>query len=598
MTVLNSQRTANRMTVSRAKHCKSAALKGQADAQTPEAFAEKPQNGLAGLKHWRHDMLAGFIVSLISMPFSLGIAVASGAPPITGITSAIIAGFVLPFLGGSYVTIGGPAAGLAPVLLAGMVTLGHGDLAKGYPLLLTAIFFAGMVQVLLYAFKLARFAAIFPASVIEGMLCAIGLLIIAKQVPTLLGVKFVAHDFWPILQEIPARLPEMNPKAFGLGAFSLVLIFVLGAFETRWLKIVPPLVIVVFVGSILGQIIGLDAKYLINIPEHPFNSIVWPQFNGVFSDRTLWWSCFTIVLTLTMIDGVESLATIAAIDKIDPFKRKSNPNRTLLAMGISNIVSSCIGGLTIIPGGVKSTANILGGGRTQWANFYNSCFLLVMLLFFRHIINMFPYPVLAAVLVFIGYKLCRPSVWFQVFDVGAEQLLVFTLTALAIVTTDLLVGVAVGIVVKMVLCAWFVASVEARLLRDGSFLGTVRMLFRNPIVHRELAGNEYHLTADRPLVCFNALSFNRELSNIPPGATKVVLHVGNGVTLVDHTTCENLMNAVDEINLGGKFGIEIDGWPRLQRRSFYRTALHTLDIEHAQMVEHVPSNWIAMSEAA
>jgi hypothetical protein len=124
------------------------------------------------------------------------------------------------------------------------------------------------------------------------------------------------------------------------------------------------------------------------------------------------------------------------------------------------------------------------------------------------------------------------------------------------------------------------------------------MLLSNPIVHRELAGNEYHLTADRPLVCFNALSFNRELSNIPPEATKVVLHVGNGVTLVDHTTCENLMNTIEETNLGGRIHLEIDGWTRLQRRSFHHTALHTLDIEHAQIVENVPSRWIALKEAA
>src|SRR5882724_8220241 len=142
---------------------------------------EKPQNGIAGLKHWRHDILAGMVVSLISLPFSLGIAVASGAPPITGITSAIIAGFVLPFLGGSYVTISGPAAGLAPVLLAGMLTLGHGSLDEGYPRLLVAICLAGVVQVFLSWIKAARFAAVFPAAVVEGMLAAIGLLIIAKQ---------------------------------------------------------------------------------------------------------------------------------------------------------------------------------------------------------------------------------------------------------------------------------------------------------------------------------------------------------------------------------------------------------------------------------
>src|SRR3954447_19410008 len=154
---------------------------------------EQPRNGLAGLKHWRHDMLAGLLVSLISVPFSLGIAVASGAPPICGLISAIIAGLVLPFLGGSFVTVSGPAAGLAPVLLASMILLGRGDLAVGYPLLLGAICLTGLVQVVLAKFRMARFSAVFPASVVEGMLASIGLLIIAKQLPLIFGHKFAAH---------------------------------------------------------------------------------------------------------------------------------------------------------------------------------------------------------------------------------------------------------------------------------------------------------------------------------------------------------------------------------------------------------------------
>jgi carbonic anhydrase len=157
---------------------------------------EKPQNGIAGLKHWRHDLVAGLVVSMVSVPFSLGIAVASGAPPICGLISAIIAGLILPFLGGSYVTISGPAAGLAPALFAAMMLLGRGNQEVGYPLLLGAICLTGLVQVVLARFKLARFAAVFPAAVVEGMLAAIGLLIIAKQLPLILGTKFQEHDFW------------------------------------------------------------------------------------------------------------------------------------------------------------------------------------------------------------------------------------------------------------------------------------------------------------------------------------------------------------------------------------------------------------------
>src|SRR4051794_25179305 len=226
--------------------------------------AEKPQNGLAGLKHWRHDLLAGLVVSMVSVPFSLGIAVASGAPPICGLISAIIAGLVLPFLGGSYVTISGPAAGLAPALLAGMLLLGKNDLAVGYPLLLVAILLTGLVQVVLAYFKAARFSAIFPSSVVEGMLASIGLLIIAKQLPLMLGHSFHAHEFWGIVAETPEELMKMETKVFLLGITSLVLIFVLASLKTRWLKVLPPQVFAAIFGLIAGSFMGLDPQYLIH----------------------------------------------------------------------------------------------------------------------------------------------------------------------------------------------------------------------------------------------------------------------------------------------------------------------------------------------
>ena len=338
---------------------------------------EKPQNGVAGLKHWRYDLMAGLQVAMMGIPLSLGIAIASGAPPVCGLISAIIAGFVFPFLGGAYITISGPAAGLAPALLAGTLALGHGDLEAGYPLLLVAISIVGVVQVILSIFNAGRFALFFPISVVEGMLMAIGMLIIIKQVPAFLGY------ITPPIKSIPKAIIS-DPRT-GHGDESVDLrhwsreplppLFyyrgILSRIQATWAKLVPVPLIVIAMAGLIAWILGLEEKYLIHVPLDVFeHGIVFPILQKPLREQTYGESLLLIIITLTLIDGTESLATIQAIDKIDPFKRKSNPNVTLRAMGVSNTLSSLAGGLTIIPGGLKSTTNMLAGGRTLWANFY------------------------------------------------------------------------------------------------------------------------------------------------------------------------------------------------------------------------------------
>jgi carbonic anhydrase len=580
---------------------------------------DKPQNGIAGLKHWKHDIAAGLVVSLISLPFSLGIAVASGAPPITGITSAIIAGFVLPFLGGSYVTVSGPAAGLAPILLASMMALGRGNLENGYPLLLVAICFAGCMQLILAKAKMARFSAIFPTAVVEGMLCSIGLLIIVKQFPALMGVKFHAHEFYEYLLETPTHIAEAQPIVFIIGVLSLALMFALSAGKAKWLKVVPPQVIAVVFGSILGLIFGLKGETLIHIPENPLaHGFQLPNFQGVWNDTGLWFTIVTTVITLTLIDGIESLATVMAIDKIDPFHRKSDPNRTLSAMGISNIVSSMAGGLTIIPGGVKSTACIMGGGRTQWANFYNACFLLVYLLLARPVINLMPYSVLAAMLIFTGYKLCRPKVWRHVAHIGAEQLLVFTVTVVATLATDLLWGIITGIATKWLLTCWFTSTAHVPAAAETNGDGHPAVLnpnassaawrwlrtFSNPVAHRESVADAHHIYFGGPLVSFNLLHVNGELARTPATAKRVFLHLTDHVPLVDHTSCERLLHYRDECDRNGTAVVELIGLDRMAPRSTFPTCMRTRysqlsgppDVQRGDLTNGPPSEQTAAAE--
>ena len=583
------------------------------------APAEKPQNGIAGLKYWKNDIVSGLLVSLISLPFSLGIAVASGAPPIAGLISAIIAGLLLPFLGGSFMTISGPAAGLAPVLLESMLILGHyhagGDQdaakAAGYPLLLAVICMVGAVQIVLCLFKAARFSAVFPAAVVEGMLAAIGLLIIAKQLPHLFGIKFEAHEFWEYVREAPSKFRERDHKVFNLGLFCLAFIFGLSAIKAKWIKKVPAPVVMVVVGTIIGSFLHLTSKQMIDIPAQPFrHGLVTPDFRGLFADHSLWLSVVGIVLTLTMIDGVESLATASAVDKIDPFHRKSNPNRTLLAMGVSNICSSVAGGLTIIPGGVKSKANIEGGGRTLWANFYNACFLLTYILVARNYINMIPYAALAAMLIHTGWKLCRPAIWRHVAHIGREQLVLFAATVLVTITTDLLWGIVFGIVAKLAMAAVFAApgflDVVGRRSGYGrlmvSSIGNLPDLFRDPVTRRETADGSYNLYFGRPLVCFNSMHLNDELALIPRDARSVRLHMTDRVTLIDHTSCSTLIHFVEEFERSGRGVVKVLGLDRMFARSHYPAAMRfgppgaTPDVDHAAAAADLAS--VSLTHAA
>ena len=420
---------------------------------------EKPQNGIPGLRHWRYDLVAGLQVALVGLPLSLGIALASGAAPITGVISAIIAGLVFPLLGGAYITISGPAAGLAPALLAGMLTLGQGDLEAGYPLVLVAICLTGAVQVLLSIYKAGRFAMYFPMSVLQGMLAAIGMLIIINQLPALLGHLTPSTKSIPdAIILIPAQIMGMNFEVFAVGGATLALLFGLDSNvvkNRRWMRNIPAPLLAVALGGVAGWMLHFPEAYLIHVPKDVLaQGIHFPNFSEIWQRSELWLALLTIVVTLTLIDGTETLATIAAIDKIDPFGRKSDPNVTLRTMGVSNILSGLAGGLTIIPGGIKSTANIIAGGRTLWANFYYALFLALFVWFGTDLINRIPLTVLAALLIFIGWRLCAPKIFLKVFSIGAEQLLVAVVcVAVTLYTSDILSGVIAGTVTKiLVLC--------------------------------------------------------------------------------------------------------------------------------------------------
>ena len=534
--------------------------------------SEKPENGVKGLKHWRYDLMAGLQVAMMGIPLSLGIAIASGAPPVCGLISAIIAGFVFPFLGGAYITISGPAAGLAPALMAGTIALGNGDLAAGYPLLLVAICLVGIVQVILSIFNAGRFALFFPISVVEGMLMAIGMLIIIKQIPAFLGYITPPIKSIPkAILLIPEQVMGMNPLICAIGAIVLFLLFFLTSRKERWVTLIPAPFLVLILAGVTSWLLQLPEEYLIHVPLNVFeHGITVPHFQEALERTDLWGTFLILIITLTLIDGTESLATIAAIDKIDPFKRKSNPNVTLRAMGVSNTASSLLGGLTIIPGGLKSTTNMLAGGRTLWANFYYACFQLIILLFAAALINQIPKSALAGLLMWIGWKLCSHKVFKRIFSVGKEQMVIAMVNVVVtLYTSDLLDGMIVGTLTKIVLLVKDVVRASP----GGGVGAAFKELFRNPVIRigdarsarevmtvsatavlRGTVGemkNPYKIYLSSA-TCMNLVKLDGALKKIvvPEGmkANYMLILAGK---VVDHTTMEYLHNFQDRAIEGG-----------------------------------------------
>lgn len=527
---------------------------------------EPPQNGVAGLRHWRQDLLAGFVVSLVSLPLSSGIAIASGAPPIYGIISSIIAGLIFPFIGGSYVTISGPAAGLAPALMATMIALGGAgnadQVGAGYHMLLVVIFFAGLAQVAMARMNLARFAAVFPASVVEGMLGAIGILILVKALPLFFGYLELthAHGFIEYVAEIPEWWARGSSTALAIAMATLVAMLAANsAFARRWTLFdkVPPHLFGVAVAVPAAMLTGLaaaDPRFLIVVPANPLEGLSLPDFSGLASSSHLWWAAFVGMVTLMLIDGVESLATAQAIDRIDPYKRQSDPDRVLLAMGLSNMISSLVGGLTVIPGGVKSKTCIEAGGRTLWANFVNAIMLLAFLFLAPSLVGLLPKAALGAILVYTGWKMMHPSIIRGLAAVGWEQAAVYVVTIVAILLSDLLIGVLVGTAVKFGVVA-FLRWRHARDLPVG--LGAmVRELVADPVEDTEIVGSHRILHVTHPLVSFNTYMLMEHVQQERKAGHGVDVIVEPNAGLIDHTAMEVLHRLDHEFDDVHVFGLD------------------------------------------
>lgn len=414
---------------------------------------EKPRNGIKGLVHWKQDLTAGAIVALVSMPLSLAVAVASGAPPVTGFITAIVAGLVLPLIGGTYVIISSPAAGMAPVLYEAIYSLGNGNMLLGYQLVLPLIVLAGIFQLGLSRLNVSALTKLFPPAVISGMLAAIGIIILIKQIPVLLGTTFEAYSVTGIIFELPSQLSKANLLVTSLGLLTLLLIAIFHFLSKRFvgLKILPPFSYALFISSLVSLSLPLASEYLLQLPSDPLQSIVFPDLHPIMAFGEHWGKLLKAFISILLINCIDSMAILQAVDNIDPYERTSDQKRSLLGIGACNIASGMLGGITVIPEAIRSTVGILAGSRTQWANFWNAVILLIGWLLLQPILTHIPLTVLAAVLIACSLNLCKPATWVMFWKEGKRSFAVFILTIILTVKIDMLWGLLGGCALSYVL---------------------------------------------------------------------------------------------------------------------------------------------------
>lgn len=408
-------------------------------------------------KHIKNDLPASIVVFFVAVPLCLGIALASGAPLFAGIIAGIVGGIVVGSASGSPLGVSGPAAGLAVIVLTSIASLGG-----SYQAFLTAVVIAGIIQLVLGYAKAGFIAYFFPGSVIKGMLTGIGLLIILKQIPHALGWDmdlegddaFLQADGQNTFSEITKAFEFITPGALLIAAVSLAILILWDTVLTKKHKIFQliqgPIVVVVlgiffnlaYNNGVLP--FSLNEKQIVSVPVP--NSIsdfigqfTFPDFS-VITNLEVW----KIAIVLAIVASLETLLCVEATDKLDPDKRVTPTNRELKAQGLGNIVSGLIGGLPITQVIVRSSANINFGGKTKLSAILHGVFLLISAIFIASLLNLIPLASLAAILLMVGYKLAKPDLFKQMYKLGWEQFIPFTATVIAILATDLLKGITVG----------------------------------------------------------------------------------------------------------------------------------------------------------
>lgn len=463
-------------------------------------------------KHVGKDLSASIVVFFVALPLCLGIALASGAPLFSGLIAGIIGGVVVGALSGSSIGVSGPAAGLAVIVFTAIGTLGS------FEDFLLAVILAGVIQIVFGILKAGVIGYYFPSAVIKGMLAAIGIIIVLKQIPHAFGYdadfegdeSFSQPDGENTFTALSSMLDSISPGAITL---SLVSLFILILWEKvlskkhRIFQLFPGPLAAVIIGLTFQSLVPSDsyfyiqASHLVNVPIPEDLNMFLGQFTfpnfGAITNLDVW----TVAFTLAIVASLETLLSVEAADKLDPDKRVTPTNRELFAQGTGNIFSGLIGGIPITQVIVRSSANVMSGGKTKMSTIFHGFLLLLAVILIPRLLNKIPLAVLAAVLLVVGYKLANPALFKSMFKLGRSQFLPFIVTVLGVVFTDILVGIAMGMAVSVV-------TILVENYKNSHFLN---------IVKDTKEANHVYMTLAEELSFLNKGAIQRELSNLPDG---------------------------------------------------------------------------------
>lgn len=402
----------------------------------------KSPNGLT-FKYWKNDIPAGLVVFLVALPLCLGISLASGAPFFSGLISGIIGGIVIGSLSGSKLSVSGPAAGLAALVLAAITNIGAFDL------FLCAVLIAGILQIVIGVAKLGGIATYFPSSVIKGLLTSIGILIIAKQIPHAVGYKNersvlteTGNETWhPLLQ--PLQQIHLGVLIICIVSIILMLVWEKPVIKNR-VKFIPGALVAVIVAIVINEIfkatnssLAVERDHLVQIqaaksPSEFLSFFTLPNFNGFLDSKVI-----VTGIMIAIIASLETLLSTEAVDNLDPERNATDTNRELIAQGIGNSLSGLIGGLPITAVIVRSSANLHAGAKSKLSTIFHGFLLLVCVITIPHLLNFIPLSALAAILLLTGYKLCKLSIFSQMIKNGKYQYIPFFVTVIVILCIDL-----------------------------------------------------------------------------------------------------------------------------------------------------------------